>query len=192
MSRFGLSPGSSLYRAVERRSPTHQPDRSAPATGSRLTFTGIIGTICWFPLRAIIAPAVSALRIHPNILTLVGVIINVGAAWAIAQQRFLLAGVVMICANIFDFIDGRLRTNSISSRASAPSGTRRSIASRIWPCSRALIYLYSTRGRTDYVMIAGITLIFTIATGYARPAPVPHREVQGGLHGAPRTHRCSS
>ena len=46
------------------------------------TFTGAIGALCMFPLRAIIAACV-ALRVHPNILTLVGAIINVGAAWAL-------------------------------------------------------------------------------------------------------------
>ena len=60
-----------------------------------------------FPLRAIIETCV-ALRIHPNVLTLVGVIINVGAAWALGFHRFVLAGIVMICANIFDFIDGKV------------------------------------------------------------------------------------
>src|SRR5215213_4559775 len=73
----------------------------------RLTFTGIIGTICMFPMRAIIETSV-ALRIHPNVLTLIGVVINAGAALALASRRFLLAGVVMIAANIFDFIDGKV------------------------------------------------------------------------------------
>ncbi len=77
--------------------------RSAPRT----TFTGIIGTLCMFPLRAIIGLCV-ALRVHPNTLTLIGVIINVGAAWALAYNRFILAGVIMIVANIFDFIDGKV------------------------------------------------------------------------------------
>src|SRR6185436_1729237 len=71
------------------------------------TFTGVIGAVCMFPLRAIINACV-ALRIHPNALTLIGVIINVGAAWALAFRRFMLAGVLMICANIFDFIDGKV------------------------------------------------------------------------------------
>src|ERR1700755_188811 len=61
----------------------------------RRTFTGLIGTVCMFPLRAIIAFCV-ALRIHPNVLTLVGVIVNIGAAWALAYGRFALAGFVMI------------------------------------------------------------------------------------------------
>ena len=60
-----------------------------------------------FPLRAIISFCV-ALRIHPNTLTLIGVIINVAAAWALGYGRFVLAGVIMIVANIFDFIDGKV------------------------------------------------------------------------------------
>ena len=51
-----------------------------------MTLTGFIGTVCMFPMRAIIAASV-ALRIHPNTLTLIGVLINVGAAWALAADR---------------------------------------------------------------------------------------------------------
>ena len=72
-----------------------------------MTFTGAIGYVCMFPLRAIIRTCV-ALRIHPNVLTFVGVLINVAAAWALGLGHFLLAGVIMIVANIFDFIDGKV------------------------------------------------------------------------------------
>ena len=87
--------------------PHPKPTPRAIRPRQRLTFTGLIGTICMFPLRAIINACV-ALRIHPNTLTLIGVIINVGAAWALAHDRFVLAGFVMIVANIFDFIDGKV------------------------------------------------------------------------------------
>src|SRR5437868_2047895 len=73
----------------------------------RTTFTGAIGALCMLPLRAIISACVK-LRIHPNVLTFVGVVINVCAAWALALGRFVLAGVIMIVANIFDFIDGKV------------------------------------------------------------------------------------
>ena len=69
-----------------------------------MTFTGAIGAVCMFPLRAIIGISV-ALGIHPNVLTLIGVLINIVAAWALAVDSFVLAGVIMIVANIFDFID---------------------------------------------------------------------------------------
>src|SRR5438309_185669 len=75
--------------------------------GSRRTFTGVVGAICMFPLRAIIRACV-ALRIHPNTLTFIGVIINVGAAWALGYGRFMLAFVLILGANIFDLIDGKV------------------------------------------------------------------------------------
>jgi CDP-diacylglycerol--glycerol-3-phosphate 3-phosphatidyltransferase len=134
---------------------------------SRLTFTGIIGTICWLPLRAIIAVCV-ALRIHPNILTLVGVIINVGAACALASRRFVLAGVVMIVANIFDFIDGKVAHQlHLESRFGAFWDSTLDRFSDL-ALVTGLIFLYSTVGRSDYVLIAALTLIFSIMTSYAR------------------------
>jgi len=171
MSRFRLSPESSIIAVPSNAQVlSPQPDRSrtaAPSTGSRMTFTGIIGTICWFPLRAIIALCV-ALRIHPNVLTLVGVIINIGAAWALGMRRFLLAGVVMIVANIFDFIDGKVahELHLESSFGAFWDSTLDRFSDLA--LFTGLIYLYSTLGRTDYVMIASITLIFTIMTSYAR------------------------
>ena len=72
-----------------------------------MTFTGLVGRVCMFPLRAIIAVCV-AFRIHPNILTFVGVLINSWAAYQLARGHFISAGVIMIVANIFDFIDGKV------------------------------------------------------------------------------------
>ena len=133
----------------------------------RLTFTGAIGAICMFPLRAIIEVCV-ALRIHPNILTLVGVVINIGAAWALARGRFVVAGVVMIVANIFDFIDGKVAHRlELQSRFGAFWDSTLDRFSDL-ALLVGLIYLYSTIGRSDYVLVAALTLIFSIMTSYAR------------------------
>src|ERR1700704_783022 len=132
-----------------------------------MTFTGAIGAICWLPLRAIIATCV-ALRIHPNVLTLVGVIINVAAAWALAYQRFVLAGVVMIVANIFDFIDGKVAHElNLQSRFGAFWDSTLDRFSDL-ALLTGLIFLYSKLGRSDYVMVAALALIFSIMTSYAR------------------------
>jgi CDP-diacylglycerol--glycerol-3-phosphate 3-phosphatidyltransferase len=72
-----------------------------------MTFTGAIGTICNVPLRGLIR-ACAALRIHPNYLTLTGVLVNVVAAYALGLDSFKTAGVLMIVANIFDYIDGKV------------------------------------------------------------------------------------
>src|SRR5580698_9182974 len=118
MSRFRTVPKPSILRHAARSRPggderetvassPRGPRGPSGASAPRLTFTGAIGALCMFPLRAIISACV-ALRIHPNTLTLVGVIVNVGAAWALGYNRFRLAFVIMLVANIFDFIDGKV------------------------------------------------------------------------------------
>jgi CDP-diacylglycerol--glycerol-3-phosphate 3-phosphatidyltransferase len=132
-----------------------------------MTFTGFIGTVCMFPLRAIIAASV-ALGIHPNTLTLIGVLINVAAAWALGNDRFLLAGVIMIVANIFDFIDGKVA--HITGKSSRFGAFWDSTLDRFSDIALflGLIYLYADLRRTDYVMIAALAMMFSIMTSYAR------------------------
>jgi len=132
-----------------------------------VTFTGLVGTVCMFPLRAIIAACV-ALGIHPNVLTLVGVLINVAAAWALATGEFVLAGVIMIVANIFDFIDGKVahETNTVSEFGAFWDSTLDRFSDLA--LFLGLVYLYASLGRPDYVMITALTLVFSIMTSYAR------------------------
>jgi CDP-diacylglycerol--glycerol-3-phosphate 3-phosphatidyltransferase len=132
-----------------------------------MTFTGIIGTICMFPLRAIIRACV-VLRIHPNVLTFVGVLINVVAAWSLATGRFVTAGGIMIAANIFDFIDGKVAREM--GMETAFGGFWDSVMDRFSDLALflGLVYLYSSVHRTDYVVITVMAMIFTVLTSYAR------------------------
>ena len=132
-----------------------------------MTFTGFIGTVCMFPMRAIIAASV-ALRIHPNTLTLIGVLINVAAAVALALNRFALAGVIMIVANIFDFIDGKVAhiTNTVSRFGAFWDSTLDRFSDIA--LFLGLIHLYANLRRTDYVMVAALAMMFSIMTSYAR------------------------
>ena len=132
-----------------------------------MTFTGFIGTVCMFPMRAIIAASV-ALRIHPNTLTLIGVLINVAAALALALDHFVLAGVIMIVANIFDFIDGKVAhiTNTVSRFGAFWDSTSDRFSDIA--LFLGLIHLYANLRRTDYVMVAALAMMFTIMTSYAR------------------------
>jgi CDP-diacylglycerol--glycerol-3-phosphate 3-phosphatidyltransferase len=120
-----------------------------------------------FPMRAIIAASV-ALRIHPNTLTLIGLLINIGAAWALALDRFVLGGLIMVVANIFDFIDGKVA--ALTNTGSRFGAFWDSTLDRLSDIALflGLIYLYSSLGRTDYVMVATLTMMFSIMTSYAR------------------------
>ena len=96
-----------------------------------------------FPLRAIIQTCVT-FKIHPNILTFVGVLINAWAAVHLAKGQFVTAGFIMIVANIFDFIDGKVATEL--GWVSEFGGFWDSVIDRISDIALfiGLIYLYSS------------------------------------------------
>src|SRR5882757_7453292 len=169
MSRFGTVAKPTILRHTARsRGGRIEPNVTAgPPPAPRMTFTGAIGALCMYPLRAIIGACV-ALRIHPNTLTLIGYLINVAAAWALGFARFRLAFVIMLVANIFDFIDGKVaHILGLQSEFGAFGDSTLDRFSDL-ALLTGLIFLYSKLHRSDYVMIAALTLIFSIMTSYAR------------------------
>jgi len=132
-----------------------------------MTVTGLIGQACMFPLRLIINACI-ALRIHPNVLTFVGLLINVAAAWQLAYGRFVSAGFIMIAANIFDFIDGKVAVEL--GWVSEFGGFWDSVIDRFSDIALfiGLIYLYARLQRVDYVMVASFAMMFALMTSYTR------------------------
>jgi len=132
-----------------------------------VTFTGAVGRAFGLPLRLIIAACVR-LRIHPNVLTFTGVLISIAAGWALARGEFLTAGVVMVAASVFDFIDGKVATET--GAVSKFGGFWDSVIDRFSDLALAvgLIVLYASLGRTDYVLITAIAMVFATMTSYAR------------------------
>ena len=132
-----------------------------------MTVTGAIGAACMYPLRALIRLCV-ALRIHPNTLTLIGYLINVAAAFALGYGRFRTAFVIILIANIFDMIDGKVAHElQLQSQFGAFWDSTLDRFSDL-ALLTGLIFLYSKLGRSDYVMVAALALIFSIMTSYAR------------------------
>jgi phosphatidylglycerophosphate synthase len=132
-----------------------------------MTFTGTIGAIALYPLRAIIKTCVR-LRIHPNILTFTGVVVNVLAAWALALGHFMTAGVLMVVANIFDFIDGKVAKEL--RMESAFGGFWDSVMDRFSDFSLfiGLIVLYARRDSPEYIIITAVATMFSVMTSYTR------------------------
>ena len=56
--------------------------------------------------------ALSLLGIHPNLLTAIGVTINIGCGILFGFGEFFWAGVVLIVANLFDMLDGNVARQS--------------------------------------------------------------------------------
>jgi CDP-diacylglycerol---glycerol-3-phosphate 3-phosphatidyltransferase len=132
-----------------------------------VTVTGAIGAAFNFPLRLIIRGCVR-LGIHPNVLTFTGVVINIAAGWALSQGHFLNAFWIMIVANVFDFIDGKVAIET--GEVSLFGGFWDSVIDRFsdLALSVGLICLYASLGRTDYVLITSIAMVFATMTSYAR------------------------
>jgi phosphatidylglycerophosphate synthase len=132
-----------------------------------VTFTGAVGRACNYPLRLIIAACVR-LRIHPNTLTFTGVLINIAAGWALGLGHFRTAGGIMVLANIFDFIDGKVAIDT--GAVSDFGGFWDSVIDRFsdLALSVGLICLYASKGRTDYVLVTSVAMVFATMTSYAR------------------------
>src|SRR5881394_1593646 len=87
-----------------------------------MTWTTAFGRACWVLLNAIVR-GLALTRISPNVLTFMGLVINVVAAVLFGyanpdnQQRlFVYAGAVIIGAGVFDMVDGRVAraTNQVT------------------------------------------------------------------------------
>lgn len=55
-----------------------------------------------------IVRALARSRMNPNVLTFIGLLINIGCAFLYGYGRFFEAGLGMILANMFDVLDGRV------------------------------------------------------------------------------------
>ncbi len=132
-----------------------------------MTFTGVIGKVCNAPLRGIIWLCV-ALGISPNVLTFVGVVVNITAAWLLGIGYFWSAGFVMLAANIFDYIDGKVAR--ARSRETAFGGFWDSVMDRFSDITLfiGLIYLYAHVEHVDYVIITALAMMFSVMTSYTR------------------------
>jgi CDP-diacylglycerol--glycerol-3-phosphate 3-phosphatidyltransferase len=109
-----------------------------------------------------------ALGIHPNVLTLIGYLIVVVAAFALGLDHFRLAFVIMLLGSIFDFIDGKVAhiTNTVTRFGAFWDSTLDRFSDIA--LFLGLIHLYANLRRTDYVMVTALAMMFSIMTSYAR------------------------
>ena len=79
-----------------------------------MTFTGVVGRI-FGPIINGIVTALALSRVHPNVLTFMGLLINIWAA-TVRRREVPGAGIVLIGAGLFDMVDGRVarETNRVT------------------------------------------------------------------------------
>ncbi len=132
-----------------------------------MTFTGVIGRIFGPIIRGIVT-ALSLSRVHPNVLTFLGLVINIWAAFLFAGGKFRWAGVVLIGAGLFDMVDGRVARET--NRVTRFGGFFDSVIDRYSDLAVlvGLLVYYASINRFFYVVLTAIVMTGTVMVSYTR------------------------
>ncbi|HEY1758566.1 MAG TPA: CDP-alcohol phosphatidyltransferase family protein [Bryobacteraceae bacterium] len=132
-----------------------------------MTFTGAIGLACNKVILQIVR-GLALSRIHPNVLTFLGLLINVGAAWLLAVGQFRWAGAVIIGAGLFDMVDGRVARET--NRVTRFGGFFDSVLDRYSDLGLlvGLLVWYGSINRSSYVVLTAVAMMGSVMVSYTR------------------------
>jgi len=132
-----------------------------------VTFTGAIGFACNKVILWIVR-GLALSRIHPNVLTFLGLLINVGAAWLLAVGQFRWAGAVIIGAGLFDMVDGRVARET--NRVTRFGGFFDSVLDRYSDLGLlvGLLVWYGSINRPSYVVLTAVAMMGSVMVSYTR------------------------
>jgi CDP-diacylglycerol--glycerol-3-phosphate 3-phosphatidyltransferase len=132
-----------------------------------MTITRGIGLFFGRIIRAIVT-ALALSRVHPNVLTFIGLLINIWAAWLFAGGKFRTAGLVVIGAGLFDMVDGRVARET--NRVTRFGGFFDSVLDRYSDLALlvGLLVYYASINRFFYVVLTAIVMTGTVLISYTR------------------------
>jgi CDP-diacylglycerol---glycerol-3-phosphate 3-phosphatidyltransferase len=132
-----------------------------------MTFTRAIGVSANRIIRLIVR-GLALSKINPNVLTFLGLVINMIAATFLAVGNFRIAGCVIIFAGLFDMVDGRVarETNRVT-RFGAFFDSVLDRYSDIALLVGLLVY-YGTINRPSYVVLTAIVMAASVMISYTR------------------------
>ena len=107
-------------------------------------------------------------RVNPNTLTLVGLAINIGAAYLIALNHFFLGGGLVLVSGLFDLLDGALArfAKQTTKFGAVLDSTVDRISEAAILCG--LLIWYMGRGATLEVVLVFAVLIGSFLVSYIR------------------------
>src|SRR6202140_2388612 len=129
--------------------------------------TRLIGLVCG-KIIDLIVRALALSRIHPNVLTFLGLLINIWAAFLFAAGRFQAAAVVLIGAGLFDMVDGRVARET--NRVTRFGGFFDSVLDRYSDLALlvGLLVWYGSINRWGYVVLTAIVMTASVMVSYVR------------------------
>jgi CDP-diacylglycerol--glycerol-3-phosphate 3-phosphatidyltransferase len=132
-----------------------------------MTVTRVIGLFFGRIINAIVS-ALALSRVHPNVLTFIGLLINIWAAFLFAEGKFRWAGMVVIGAGLFDMVDGRVARET--NRVTKFGGFFDSVLDRYSDLGLlvGLLVYYASINRFFYVVLTAIVMTGTVMVSYTR------------------------
>jgi len=139
-----------------------------------MTWTGAFGRACGVVLYAIVR-GLALTRISPNVLTFLGLVINIVAAvlfgYANSQnypRMFMYAGLVIIGAGIFDMVDGRVARHT--GQVTTFGAFFDSVIDRYSDVALffGLLVFYARANRFFYVVLVALVMVSSVMVSYTR------------------------
>src|SRR3984885_931630 len=146
-----------------------------------MTITRGIGLFFGKIIQAIVS-ALALSRVHPNVLTFIGLLINIWAAVLFSYGRFVYAGLVVIGAGLFDMVDGRVARET--NRVTRFGGFFDSVLDRYSDLALlvGLLVWYGSINRFGYVVLTAIVMTGSVMVSYTRArAENPIPQCKGGF-----------
>ena len=107
-------------------------------------------------------------RIHPNVLTFLGLVINIVAAYLFAAGQFFPGGLVVIGAGLFDMVDGRVARST--NRVTRFGGFFDSVVDRYSDLALlvGLLVYYASINRFFYIVLTAVVMTGSVMVSYTR------------------------
>src|SRR3954469_6396794 len=107
-------------------------------------------------------------RVHPNVLTFLGLLINIWAAFLFAAGNFRWGAVIVIAAGLFDMVDGRVARET--NRVTRFGGFLDSVLDRYSDLGVlvGLLVYYARINRFGYIVLTAIVMTGTVMVSYTR------------------------
>ncbi len=132
-----------------------------------MTITRGIGMFFGRIIEGIVG-ALALSRVHPNVLTFIGLLINIWGAVLFGEGKFVAGGFVVIGAGLFDMVDGRVARET--NRVTRFGGFFDSVLDRYSDLGLlvGLLVYYGTINRPFYVVLTAIVMTGTVMVSYTR------------------------
>ncbi len=132
-----------------------------------MTFTGAIGSVASRILSGLVKALVFT-RIHPNVFTCVGLVINAVGAWMLSRGEFFQAGLIVLLAAVFDLVDGPVARDS--GRVTRFGGFLDSVIDRYSDLILlvGMLVYYANANRFGYIVLTAVAMTGSVMVSYVR------------------------